>query len=107
MAAGAVRYTPERQLARIEQTPATPRSTTHGAHDAHHVKYTLACVRAVTATRQPYAASWLLLGCYGVCAAWWAANPDAYDPLTGQAIGPNGVESASPPAPGVRERAQV
>jgi len=48
------------------------------AHDAHHVKYTLACLDAA---RDDPAAERLFRSACAYLAAWWAASPDRTDPL--------------------------
>lgn len=74
-AAAAVWWCPPERLAVVEQALATRASL---AHDAHHVKYTLACLRAAAADP---AARRLFLAAAAYLGAWWAAHPDAADPL--------------------------
>jgi hypothetical protein len=47
-------------------------------HDAHRVKYTLACLEA--AAEDP-AASRLYLSAAAHLNAWWEAHPDQHDPI--------------------------
>lgn len=77
VAAATVWHAPEEEHARIEEDLVTRASV---AHDAHHVKYTLACLRAAAAdppARRIFYAAAAYLG------AWWPAHSDASDPLVG------------------------
>jgi hypothetical protein len=51
------------------------------ANDAHHVKYTLACLRAAEADPE---ARWLFLDAAAHLADWWSAHPDDDDTLVEQ-----------------------
>jgi hypothetical protein len=61
-------------------TFATLATAASGANDAHHVKYTLACLDA--AATDP-AATPLYLAAAAYLCAWWHHHPDADDPLGG------------------------
>lgn len=62
----------------VEETVATLATAAAVAHDAHHVKYTLACLDA--AATDP-AATRLYLAAAAYLTAWWGQHPDADDPL--------------------------
>jgi hypothetical protein len=57
------------------------------AHDAHRVKYTLACLDASAA--DPAGSSWYLAAAAHLN-AWWLAHPDRSDPLAGQDLDDDG-----------------
>ncbi|MHB1785435.1 MAG: hypothetical protein ACYCS7_04690 [Acidimicrobiales bacterium] len=78
--AGAVWSAPEDQLARLQTILATRAGA---AHDAHHAKYTLACIRAAAADPP---ARRLFLAAAAYLGAWWAHHPDPLDPLVGQGV---------------------
>lgn len=92
VASAAVWHADASQQAYITQALATRAAS---AHDAHHVKYTLACLRAATA--DPGARP-LFLAAAAYLGSWWTNKRDASDPLSGQAIGSGGTEPATSPA---------
>lgn len=77
-ASAAIWFAPEAELGDIEQELATRASA---AHDAHHVKYTLSCLRAAAADPP---ARRLFLAAAATLYAWWETHPNAHDPLADQ-----------------------
>lgn len=91
VAASSVWHVSAEQLAEVPTVLATRAAA---AHDAHHVKYTLACIRA--AAVDP-GGSRLFLAAAAYLAAWWAERGDDDDPLAAQALGPDGGDGAASP----------
>lgn len=77
-APSAIWYATEIELRDIEQELAAHASA---AHDAHHVKYTLACLRAAAADPSSRR---LFLAAAAKLYSWWVAHPDMDDPLADQ-----------------------
>jgi hypothetical protein len=69
--------------------------------DAHHVKYTLACLR--TAAADPPARR-LFLAAAAHLGAWWVQHPISDDPLAGQATIQDGLTDGVTRIPGVPRR---
>jgi len=91
VAASSVWHMPAAQLADVPGILATRAAV---AHDAHHVKYTLACIRA--AAGDP-GGTRLFLAAAAYLAAWWAGHGDGNDPFTAGALRPQG-RAADPSA---------
>jgi hypothetical protein len=88
MAASAVWHAPDEELTGMEQDLATRAAV---SHDAHHVKYSLACLRAAASDRP---ARRLYLAAASYLCAWWIAHPDGADPLPGLSTGPGSATRA-------------
>lgn len=77
-APSAIWFATEADLCDVEQDLATRASV---AHDAHHVKYTLTCLRAAASDPQSRR---LFLAAAAKLSSWWVTHPDVHDPLAGQ-----------------------
>ena len=75
VAAGAAWHASEAEPSDIRERLASMASA---AHDAHHVKYTVACLRAEAIDPQ---ARRLFLAAAAYLSGWWIAHPDQNDPL--------------------------